>query len=78
MIYPRKLLTRPVTREEAMLLAGSVQIDGKVLTVDEIMADPTLEKVTHARDIFTGKMKRSDELANNTKLPFFVVRASRD
>jgi hypothetical protein len=56
--YERKIIQRPLTREEALTLVGHVAVDGRMLTVDEILADPNLSAVKEARNILTGKMEK--------------------
>ena len=74
--FDKKLVTRPLLRSEAELLHGSCWKDGKMQTVDEIMADPNMSKLIQCRDIDTGEMKLADEHHNQTGIPFFVYRVS--
>jgi len=72
--FLRKIVTAPLSRKDAEALYGSVKVDGKLLTVEEIMADETLAKVTHSRNTDTGEMQKADEESNHSGVPIFVIK----
>lgn len=76
--FAREIVTAPLTRKDAEKLQGTVfDGTGRPLTIEEILADTSTSKVTHSRNIVTGKMELADEHHNHSGIPFFVMKVGR-
>jgi len=80
-MYPRKIVTRPLTIDEANSMVDSFKLDGKRLTVEDLIALGLVERVRQHRSIATGEMVDTIKTTRSTThegktLPFFVIKST--